>query len=259
MDKKRDLRFITELRERVNDLMAATQLLTPLVREKGDDRDREHLLILNQSLYRLIRTIRHVDLSQETDLSPELRLIDAAGLCRELGREVADLLALADVDFTWTLDMESLLTLADDALLEQALLNLITNAAEYAGPKGTVELRFSTQGDRAMFIVRDSGPGLQSPDPEAEADPFLKTPGGMGLGLNDARRIAQLHEGRLMLDSRPGEGVQAVLSIPIRKGDASTVEAPFHFQRSHWGGFSPVLVELSPVLPPQAFAPEDIE
>lgn len=256
MDQEQQKRLIMELRERVNDLLAAAQLLSPLVREKGDSRDVEHLLILNQALYRLIRTIRHIDLDREEELTLHLRYIDAAGLCRDLGREVEGLLPAAGVRFSWTSEEESLLTLADDALLEQALLNLIANAVEHAGPSGKVELRFARREGRVLFCVSDNGGGLTPSGPEA--DPYLKQPGGVGLGLSDARRIAEGHGGSLILENRPGNGVQAVLSIPIRRPDGSTtVQTPM--PRSHLGGFSPVLVELSPVLPPTAFSPEDLD
>lgn len=50
-----------ELREQVNHLSAALQLLTPVVQEQGEQRYGQYLAIANQSIYRLIRTINHLE------------------------------------------------------------------------------------------------------------------------------------------------------------------------------------------------------
>lgn len=64
MEHHADDKLIGQLREQVNNLLAAVQLFTPLVREKGTDRDREYLAVMNQSLYRLLRTISHMELDR---------------------------------------------------------------------------------------------------------------------------------------------------------------------------------------------------
>jgi len=257
MDRRLEENLSRELRERVNDLLCATQLLAPLAQEKGTDRDREHLAILQRSLYQLIRTVSHLDLARGGGPEPCLRAVDAAGVCRDLGRALDSLLPLTGVSFTWSLGVEGVLTLADDDLLEQALLNLVTNAAQAAGKGGRVELRFDRRGSSLNYTVTDNGSGPACFEPEEDPDPFLKRPGGVGLGLVTARHIAEAHGGALILESS-ATGTRAVLSIPLRKEKSTTVRGPKD-PPSWLGGFSPALVELSPVLPTSSYRAEDVE
>lgn len=257
MDGRLEENLSRELREQVNDLLCAVQLLTPLAQEKGTDRDREYLAILQRSLYQLIRTVSHLDLTRGDGPSPSLRTVDAAGVCRDLGRSLDSLLPMAGVHFTCSLGVERVLTLADDALLEQALLNLVANAVQAAGKGGKVSLRFDRRGNFLYYTVSDNGSTPPCFEPEEDPDPFLKHPGGVGLGLAAVRHIAEAHGGALILESS-ATGTRAVLSVPLRKEKSTTVRGP-KAPPAWLGGFSPALVELSPVLPPSAFQAEDVE
>ena len=73
---------------------------------------------------------------------------------------------------------------------------------------------------------------------------------GLGLGLPICRRIAQAHGGRLLLESREGEGTLVTVSLPhIRRGDGQVRER----RTDYAGGFPHVMMELSDALPYQAF------
>ena len=58
MEQKTAEKLIRELREQANDLMAAAQLLAPLVRERGEERDGMVLASMEKSLYCLVRTVK---------------------------------------------------------------------------------------------------------------------------------------------------------------------------------------------------------
>jgi signal transduction histidine kinase len=99
--------------------------------------------------------------------------------------------------------------------LRQVLVNLVRNAAEAAGPGGSVAVRVSAGADGAEVAVEDSGPGV---DPEARPrlfEPFFTTkPRGTGLGLAVSRAIARAHGGDLAADAAPGGGARFALRIP---------------------------------------------
>lgn len=250
-------KLIGELREQVNDLMAAAQLLTPLVTERGGERDERCLAAMNKSLYRLVRTIYHLELCGEEEYAFDGQVIDLAGVCRDIGRQVEPLAAELDVGFDWQLDKESVLSLADGELLTRAVLNLLTNAFTAAGKGGKVSLRCAAAGGRFTVTVADSGSGLKLP--QGEEDPFLKTEGGVGLGLASARRVAALHGGALVLENTEDAGVRSVLSLPIRMPDKNETLRQERMPYDHSGGFSTLLVEFSPLLPVEDFLPENVE
>ncbi len=257
MDQERESRLMFELRDQISDLMCAAQLLTPLVREKGNARDHESLASLNQSLYRLLRTLGHLELCREAAPAFRPEVIDLGGLCRDLGRQVEGVAGDLGVSFRWETDREGVLGLADEALLTQAILSMVLNAVQAAGKGGRVSLRFASGEGRCRFIVQDNGPGLQERDPDA--DPLLKGPGGVGLGLEAARRVAALHGGALMLENAEGAGVRAVLSIPVRLPEVSELLHSPEARYDRTGGFSQLLVELSPVLPFRRYMADDVE
>jgi len=109
---------------------------------------------------------------------------------------------------------ESLTLRGDEELLERAFENLVRNARDAAGPVGTVALGAWNESERVIVTVSDDGPGI-SPERRQALRPFFTTrPGGLGLGLPIARKIVQLHEGRLdLLDRRP-HGLEVRLSLP---------------------------------------------
>jgi signal transduction histidine kinase len=105
---------------------------------------------------------------------------------------------------------------ADPHRLEQALVNLLHNAAVHT-PDGTpVELRLVGRRRAWRFEVADLGPGLAPGDEERVFRQFWHGPDsrGSGLGLAVVQSIARAHGGEAGAENRPGEGVTFWLSIP---------------------------------------------
>ncbi|OWK30674.1 sensor histidine kinase [Sphingomonas mucosissima] len=100
----------------------------------------------------------------------------------------------------------------------QILVNLIGNAVRYSPRNAIVWLRLQRDNDRVYAIVADQGKGIALDDQERIFAKFERVdtsePGGSGLGLYIARRLARAMGGDLTVDSAPGEGARFVLSLP---------------------------------------------
>jgi len=247
-------RLIQELRTQTGNMLSAVQLLTPLIEEKGESADLQCLAMLQKSFHQMVRTIRHLELDRAEDPLCHPAVLDVSGLCLELGREVESALRCGRFHFQFTLECETLITVADAFLLKTAILDLIANALDAAGPEGQVTMRLRRSRGLAQIIVGDNGPGLA---PE-NLDPLLKRPGDLALGLMAAQRFAALHGGSLIRENRTEGGVRAILSFPVRHPSDPGVTTSPATGYDPTGGFSPVLVELSPVLPSQAYTFSDL-
>jgi signal transduction histidine kinase len=109
-----------------------------------------------------------------------------------------------------------LVVLGDAAALEQLFLNLLLNAAQaFDAPGGVVRVRAVVDTTHARIEVEDSGRGMSPETLAAAFEPFVTTRAqGTGLGLAIARRIAAAHGGELSLESVPGTGTTATVTIP---------------------------------------------
>jgi signal transduction histidine kinase len=111
----------------------------------------------------------------------------------------------------------------DRVQLQQVILNLIINAVEAlrSVDEGPRELLISTgkiEPDRALVVVRDSGPGLTPASLERVFDAFYTTkPGGLGMGLSICRSIIEAHGGQLWATTDQPQGISFQFTVPARE------------------------------------------
>lgn len=214
---------------------AAHEFRTPLTLLRADAetllRNRNHLPPDDASLVE--------DMVAETTHMGALsnRLLDLARLDAGLGSGETDVVDLAELTHGLTVRARSLaddrdvtihsktgapvLVLGDAVLLEEAVLILIDNAIKYNRAGGSVDVSVTEDESWAVVTVRDTGVGIAAADVARLGERFFRVDkarsrsmGGAGLGLSIARRIAQQFGGSLTLDSEPGIGTTAVLSLP---------------------------------------------
>jgi signal transduction histidine kinase len=107
----------------------------------------------------------------------------------------------------------------DPFLMEQALLNLLLNAAEAMSERGGSLRIFYARGEEVQarqvrLIVKDSGPGIPATVLDRIFDPFFTTKEtGTGLGLAIVHRIVEAHEGTIMASNPAGGGAQFEIRI----------------------------------------------
>lgn len=104
-------------------------------------------------------------------------------------------------------------------MIERAVDNLLRNSQRFNPPDQPIELTAQRSGDHIAISVRDHGPGVAKEYLAHLGEPFFRAPGqtaaGHGLGLAIARRAAERHGGRLLLDNHPQGGFVATLELPL--------------------------------------------
>jgi len=100
----------------------------------------------------------------------------------------------------------------------QILVNLIGNAIRYSVEGAVVTITCGAAGDTAFVTVDDQGKGIAAEDQARIFEKFERVdtsePGGNGLGLYIARRLARAMSGDLTVESAPGEGARFTLTLP---------------------------------------------
>jgi signal transduction histidine kinase len=145
-------------------------------------------------------------------------LLDLAVLARETVEGVTEELARARC--TVTVEAPApVLGSWDRTRLQQALTNLLTNAAKYGGGAPVLVSVDATDGE-ARLVVADRGPGIAFEQQSRLFRRFARLPstrtrpGGLGLGLYITREILEAHGGSIRIESRPGHGSSFVCSLP---------------------------------------------
>ncbi|MBI5496629.1 MAG: response regulator [Deltaproteobacteria bacterium] len=129
-----------------------------------------------------------------------------------------------------------------EALLAQAVLNLVINAAhacEGTGRPGRVSVRTRQAGASIVVEVEDNGAGIADEDRERIFDPFFTTRAvgrGTGLGLSVCHGIVTARGGTLAVRSAPGTGSVFTVTLPVAREQAApaTGERPAHAAAPAW-------------------------
>jgi len=209
----------------------AHDLRTPLTRMKGaltralspDASETQRLDAIEDAHGQIEHTLATLsamlDIARaETGLSRDMmRPVDVAALVDEVTEFFAPIIEDADQTLTEELGDGPVVALAHEALLRQAIGNLLHNAALYAGEGATVTVKVEALGDRVEITVADTGAGVAADQRERIPERFVRldparASGGSGLGLAIATACAKLHGGALRLEDN-APGLRAVLEL----------------------------------------------
>jgi two-component system, cell cycle sensor histidine kinase PleC len=214
-----------ELRTPLNAIIGFSQMLSAGYGGALAPRHAEYVRDIEVSGAHLLQLVNDLlDLSKAEAGRLELtettfRLADSFEAVKRFLREQA---VPAEIHLDVRAPVPALRLVADELKLRQILLNLLSNALKFTPAGGTVTLDATVDGDGGATIrVSDTGIGIAPADIERAFTSFVQLESplpsripGTGLGLPLSRALAELHGGRLTLESAPGHGTTATLRLP---------------------------------------------
>lgn len=203
-----------EVKNPINAVVVHVELLRNKL-EGAPPETRRHIEIIHGEVQRLNRVVQTlVDFSRPLEV--QLRDHDL----RAIIESVFELERAAMIDDGITLDysmpLESLPVHVDADLIKQALLNLVENARQAMPSGGNLTLVTRRQGRDVAIQVKDDGIGIAPEQLDKIFNLYFTTkPTGSGIGLAMTYRIAQLHNGKIFVESKEGAGTTFTLQLPL--------------------------------------------
>jgi NtrC-family two-component system sensor histidine kinase KinB len=215
------LRASHELRTPVTGMHMAFGLFRERAKFPAESREADLLDTVNEEMQRLMQLINDLlNFSRYQNGLQKLTL----GPC-----DISDLLEHARARFAEQANAQNIELLveeqsplprlhADRAQLERVLDNLLGNALRHTADGGQIRLQARRHGERVIVSVEDNGEGIAYGQQGRIFEPFVQVgrkKGGAGLGLALCKEIVQLHGGRMGVYSRPGQGTQFYMALPL--------------------------------------------
>lgn len=165
-------------------------------------------------LLAVIDDLADLEAIEQPDFTPEMEPIDLADLARRASGLLSVRAANSGVTIVRPAVEARAPAIGDFRRVLQILVNLIGNAVRYSPVQGQVVVDV---GPGATIIVSDAGKGIAREDQSRIFSKFERVdamePGGSGLGLYIARRLARAMGGDLSVDSAPGEGARFTFNL----------------------------------------------
>jgi PAS domain S-box-containing protein len=207
-------------------MASAKELLEGLPAEQRVGRFLEYGEIWNRNLHRLRHLIDNLVDSQRTEgmgLKLAVSPTDLGEILRQTLKDLDFLVRQQRIRFQLQEDPLPRIP-ADPESIHRLFENLLTNAIKFSSLDGEVEVSLTRQGEKAVFTVRDFGPGIPAAEIPLLFQPFQRTDGstravipGTGLGLYTAKLIAGAHSGSITLTSEEGKGTKVTVRLPLGK------------------------------------------
>ncbi len=217
-----------ELKTPLTSLRMAVYLLLEQKLEGLTATQRELLETARDDADRLLRILDNLlDLARLEAGTSTLNCqeLEVGALVEEIAREARGFIEPAGLTLAVELgaDVAAKRLWLDAERIRHVFMNLLTNAAKYSPPGGTVTLAAVAEPGLVRFAVRDGGPGVPAESVAQVFDRFYRAPGqerktGAGLGLAIAREIVVAHGGSIACASEPGRGAEFYFLLPDKTG-----------------------------------------
>ncbi len=215
-----------EIRTPLSSITGFIQLLIAQGYEPSKERHQEYLTIIQSSSKHLLALINDIlDLSkiEANQLEMQWEQVDLQKLCRNVLILLKEKATNKGLKLSLELDPNVNTLLADSLRLKQMLLNLLFNAIKFT-TNGSVGLQVKLNNSWIYFTVWDTGIGISQEHQAKLFQPYFQIYNsvvsqneGTGLGLVVTRKLAELHGGRVEVESELDRGSRFTIVLPLKQ------------------------------------------
>lgn len=207
---ERQKRFLTD---------AAHELRTPITilntRLESYPNSQENTRLLEDVARLSVVAEQILDLERLNQQVSQFEYVDLVALGKRVAAGLAPLAIAAGYQLSFEHEADRVTVIGDHLSLERALTNLVQNAIEYGGRKGTIAIAVQEAG---AIEISDEGPGVPVKHRHRIFEPFYRLENrdhGVGLGLNLVLEILQLHQGHIAVLDAPSGGACFRMTLPL--------------------------------------------
>ncbi|MBI1279424.1 MAG: two-component sensor histidine kinase [Anaerolineaceae bacterium] len=203
-----------------------------------------HMSVEDRNHYLSIIETESVRISRITENLLKLATLEAESVRFEpktysLDRQIRTLILACEPQWTdkkinMDVSLDDVTIMADEDLLSQVWMNLISNSIKFTPEGGNITVDLNQQGNHVAFKIADSGIGISDEDQQHVFERFFKADksrtrahnSGSGLGLSIVQKIVDMHHGTISVESKIGIGTTFIVNLPLAEAPkASPIEA----------------------------------
>ncbi len=212
-----------EIRTPLNSILGFTEML---LKEESDPKKLEYLKTIYQSGEHLLNVINDIlDLSKieagKMELSYEY--YNPVEMVKDIVKMYTPIAMKKGINLTYKVDEDvPEKAIGDPFRIKQILINLVSNALKFTN-EGYVIVHLKSEDGNLIYIVEDTGIGIPQEKLEKIFEPFVQADvtvsrkyGGTGLGLTISKKLANMMNGDLWIESEFGKGTKVYLKLPVK-------------------------------------------
>lgn len=218
-----------ELRTPLNVLHSIQQLIrelnkTPegIPKEKIDD----YMIILEKNINRLLKIINDlIDTAkvEHGNYNLNIKENDIVYIVEESALSLKEYIERKDIELIIDPKIEEKIIECDSNEIERCIINLVSNAAKFTHSGGTILVSVEEVKDKVKIEVSDTGIGIEKKNLDyifdkfnQIIDPNCEVKGGSGLGLTITKKIVELHNGKIYVESKVNKGSTFTIILPVK-------------------------------------------
>lgn len=217
-----------ELRTPLNVLSSTQQLIVNLSNSQegiSNEKLNHYMEVIRRNIIRLLKIINDLIDTSKIDSGKytlNLKENDIVSVVEDAALTLIDYSKSKGVELIVDPYMEEKIILCDSYEIERCIVNLVSNAIKHTPEGGNIIVSLEDLCDRVKISVKDTGEGIAEEYQETIFDRFSQVidnksevKGGSGLGLTITKKIVELHNGEISVESAIGKGSTFIIILPI--------------------------------------------